>query len=41
LKGALRVESEGGAMEVNAGQAVVCRKREWGRYSAQGKAGAE
>lgn len=41
LKGALRVEYEGGAMDVNAGQAVVCRKGEWVRYSTPGEAGAE
>ena len=41
LKGALRVEYEGGAMEVNAGQVVVCRGGEWVRYSTPGAAGAE
>lgn len=33
LSGALRVEYEGGAMEVKANQAVVARKGEWVRYS--------
>jgi ethanolamine utilization protein EutQ (cupin superfamily) len=33
LKGAMRVEHEGGIMEVSAGQAVIARKGEWVRYS--------
>lgn len=33
LKGAMRVEHEGGTLEVPAGQAVVARKGEWIRYS--------
>ena len=33
LVGALRVESEGGTLEVPAGQAVVTRAGEWVRYS--------
>ena len=33
LKGALRVEHEGGMMEVSGGQAVIARKGEWVRYS--------
>ena len=33
LKGMLRVEHEGGALEVSAGQAVIARKGEWIRYS--------
>ena len=33
LAGALRVEHEGGVMEVSAGQAVVAPKGEWVRYS--------
>ena len=41
LKGMLRVEYEGGALEVNAGQAVVCRPGEWVRYSTPGPDGAE
>jgi mannose-6-phosphate isomerase-like protein (cupin superfamily) len=41
LKGALRVEHEGGALEVKAGQAVVTRPGEWVRYSTPGPEGAE
>ena len=41
LEGALRVEFEGGEMEVAAGQAVVARRGEWVRYSTPGAAGAE
>ena len=33
LDGALRVEHEGGATEVTAGQAILARKGEWVRYS--------
>jgi quercetin dioxygenase-like cupin family protein len=33
LSGVLRVEHEGGAFDVAAGQAVVCRPGEWVRYS--------
>lgn len=33
LKGALRVEHEGGVMNVKAGQAIIARKGEWVRYS--------
>ena len=33
LGGMMRVEYEGGVMEVRAGQAVVTRKGEWIRYS--------
>jgi ethanolamine utilization protein EutQ (cupin superfamily) len=33
LKGCLRVEIEGGVMEVRAGQAIATRKGEWIRYS--------
>lgn len=33
LKGALRVEHEGGELEVKAGQAVLTRAGEWVRYS--------
>ena len=39
LKGALRVEHEGGVVEVKAGQAIAARKGEWVRYSTP--AGAE
>lgn len=41
LKGALRVEYEGGALEVKAGQAVVTAPGEWVRYSTPGTEGAE
>ena len=41
LKGALRVEFEGGALEVKAGQAVVTSPGEWVRYSTPGAEGAE
>ncbi len=41
LKGALRVEFQGGALEVRAGQAVIARRGEWVRYSTQGGEGAE
>jgi mannose-6-phosphate isomerase-like protein (cupin superfamily) len=41
LKGALLVEHESGAMEVAAGQAVICRRGEWVRYSTPGEGGAE
>jgi mannose-6-phosphate isomerase-like protein (cupin superfamily) len=33
LNGVMRVEHEGGIMEVQAGQAVLAQKREWVRYS--------
>ena len=41
LKGELRVEFEGGSMNVGAGQAVIARSGEWVRYSTPGDAGAE
>jgi mannose-6-phosphate isomerase-like protein (cupin superfamily) len=41
LKGALRVEHEGGALEVKAGQGVVTSPGEWVRYSTPGPEGAE
>ena len=41
LKGALRVEFQGGEMIVNAGQAVITNKGEWIRYSTPGEDGAE
>ena len=41
LSGMLRVEHEGGRLDVVAGQAVVVRKGEWVRYSTPGAAGAE
>ncbi len=40
LEGMLRVEHEGGQIEVTAGQAVVVRRGEWVRYSTPGSEGA-
>ena len=41
LKGMLRVDYEGGAIEVRAGQAVVASPGEWVRYSSPEAGGAE
>jgi len=41
LKGALRVEHEGGSLDVRAGQAVVARPGEHVRYSSPEPGGAE
>ncbi len=41
LRGALRVEHEGGTLEVSAGQAVITRADEWVRYSSPSPGGAE
>ena len=41
LKGMLRVEHEGGVLDVRAGQAVVTRPDEWVRYSTPEPGGAE
>ena len=41
LKGMLRVDYEGGSLEVRAGQAVVTKGGEWVRYSTPGEEGAE
>jgi mannose-6-phosphate isomerase-like protein (cupin superfamily) len=41
LRGFVRVEHEGGAMDVGAGQAVVTSPGEWIRYSTPGADGAE
>ena len=41
LRGMVRVEHEGGAIEVRAGQAIVTRPGEWVRYSSPGPEGAE
>lgn len=41
LKGRLRVEHEGGEIEVAAGQAIVATKGEWVRYSTPSPEGAE
>ena len=41
LRGVMRVEFEGGALEVRAGQAVIARPGEWVRYSTPEPGGAE
>lgn len=41
LRGMLRVEHEGGVLEVRAGQAVVAKPGEWVRYSSPEPGGAE
>ena len=41
LKGMVRVEHEGGVLEVRAGQAVVTAPGEWVRYSTPEADGAE
>ena len=41
VKGTLRVEFEGGYLDVNAGQAVIAYKGEWIRYSTPNADGAE
>lgn len=41
LSGLLRVEHEGGVMDVRAGQAVVTRPGEWVRYGSPEAEGAE
>ncbi len=41
LKGALRVEYEGGALTVRAGEAVVAKPGEWVRYGSPEPGGAE
>ena len=41
LRGLLRVEHEGGAMDVRAGQAIVSHPGEWVRYSSPEAEGAE
>ena len=41
LTGMLRVEFEGGSLDVNAGQAVIAERGEWVRYSSPGTDGAE
>jgi mannose-6-phosphate isomerase-like protein (cupin superfamily) len=41
LRGCLRVEHEGGVLEVRAGQAVIARAGEWVRYSSPQTDGAE
>ena len=41
LHGTVRVEFEGGSLDVRAGQAVVTRPGEWVRYSTPEAGGAE
>jgi mannose-6-phosphate isomerase-like protein (cupin superfamily) len=41
LEGMLRVEHEGGSLDVRAGQAVVSAPGEWVRYSSPEPGGAE
>jgi quercetin dioxygenase-like cupin family protein len=41
LKGMLRVEHEGGVLDVRAGQAIVTHPGEWVRYSSPEAGGAE
>lgn len=41
LKGMLRVEHQGGSVDVHAGQAVVAHAGEWIRYSTPDTEGAE
>jgi quercetin dioxygenase-like cupin family protein len=41
LRGMLRVEYKGGAVNVHAGQAIVCHPGEWIRYSSPDPGGAE
>jgi mannose-6-phosphate isomerase-like protein (cupin superfamily) len=41
LRGMLRVEHAGGAIDVRAGQAVIAHKGEWVRYSTPEPEGAE
>jgi mannose-6-phosphate isomerase-like protein (cupin superfamily) len=41
LKGMLRVEHKGGALDVHAGQAIVAHAGEWVRYSTPEDDGAE
>ena len=41
LRGTLRVEHEGGTLDVRAGQAVVSQPGEWVRYSTPDADGAE
>lgn len=41
LKGMVRVDTEGGTIDVAAGQALTARAGEWVRYSAPAAGGAE
>lgn len=41
LRGTLRVTTESGSIDVNAGQAVIAHAGEWVQYSTPGDEGAE
>ncbi len=41
LKGVMHIEFEGGAMDVAAGQGVLCKGGEWVRYSTPAAEGCE
>ncbi len=41
FRGTLRVETRAGALDVEAGQAVIAPRGEWVRYSTPGRGGAE
>ncbi len=41
LRGMLRVEQQGGSMEIRAGEAVIAPRGEWVRYSTPEPGGAE
>ena len=41
LSGMLRVESNTGTLDINAGEAVIVKANEWVRYSTPNKEGAE
>ena len=41
LRGTLRVEHRGGALDVRAGQAIIAHRGEWIRYSTPQEEGAE
>ncbi len=41
LRGMVRVDFEGGSLEVHAGQVLITEKGEWVRYSTPGAEGAE
>lgn len=41
LKGTLRVEHQGGSLDVRSGQAVIAHAGEWVRYSTPEESGAE